>query len=216
MWRTRWSGPQGQRGVSLAMPPVLLVLHQIGARPARTQMQKVARLTREHWQGRRDSDDAFHTCEQKIPIVTTTLELLREQGPHGKIFWRFNRRHLKTLWDAIGNPRMDAALERRREQQQARQEAHQAEQKRLAAQQAAEHEARRPVCTVCGAKFPDDRWKIVQRYPRPSHGWRPQLCESCEAAALQEEAEKERQEAAVRAQAEAEANEPRGLFGRRR
>ncbi|PJN06054.1 hypothetical protein CG723_41375 [Streptomyces sp. CB01635] len=173
MWHTRWSAPQVQRNVSPAMPPVLLVFHQIGARPARTQMQKVARLTREHWQGRWDSDGAFHTYEQKIPLVATTLELLREQGPHGKIFWRFNRRHLQTLWDAIGTPRLDAALERRREQAQAWHEAHQAEQKRLAAQQAAEHEARRPVCTVCGAKFPDDRWEIVQRYPRPSNEWRP-------------------------------------------
>lgn len=34
--------PQAQRKFSLAMPPVLLVFHQIGARPARTQMQKVA------------------------------------------------------------------------------------------------------------------------------------------------------------------------------
>ncbi|RFC75187.1 hypothetical protein [Streptomyces sp. AcE210] len=148
--------------------------------------------------------------------MATTLELLREQGPHGKIFLRFNRRHLQTLWDAIGNPRMDAALGRRREMQQARQEAHQAERKRLAAQQAAEHEVRRPVCTVCGAKFPDDRWKIVQRYPRPGNGWRPHLCQSCKAAALQEEAEKERQEAKAHARVEAEANKPRGLFGRRR
>ncbi|MFE6901166.1 hypothetical protein ACFVFJ_30550 [Streptomyces sp. NPDC057717] len=31
--------PQAQRNVSLAVPPVLLVFHQIGARPARTQMQ---------------------------------------------------------------------------------------------------------------------------------------------------------------------------------
>ncbi|MFA3843646.1 hypothetical protein [Streptomyces aureus] len=207
--------PQAQRNVSLAVPPVLLVFHQIGARPARTQMQKVALFARERWRGRWDSDGAFHTYEQKILIVATTLELLCEQGPHGKIFWRFNRRYLQTLWDVIGNPRMDAALERRREEQQARQEVHQAERNRLAAQQAAEHEARRPVCTVCGAKFPDDRWKIVQRYPRPSNGWRPHLCEFSEAAALQEEAERERQGAAAHARAEAEANKPRGLFGRR-
>ncbi|MGW6753790.1 hypothetical protein [Streptomyces sp. NPDC055006] len=148
--------------------------------------------------------------------MATTLELLREQGSHGKIFWRFNRRYLQTLWGLIGNPRMDAALERRREKQQARQEVHQAERKRLAAQQAAEHEARCPVCTVCtvcGAKFPDDRWKIVQGSPRSSNGWRPHLCEFCEVAALQEEAERERQGAAAHAQAEA--NKPRGLFGRR-
>ncbi|WP_329583035.1 replication-relaxation family protein [Streptomyces sp. NBC_01361] len=104
MWRTRWSAPHAQRNVSPAMPPVLLVFHQIGARPARTQMQKVARLTREHWQSRWDSDDAFHTYEQKIPIVATTLELLRTRGPHGKIFWRFNRRHLETLWDRSATP----------------------------------------------------------------------------------------------------------------
>ncbi|MFI7298917.1 hypothetical protein [Streptomyces sp. NPDC050121] len=53
----------------------------------------------------------------------------------------------QNLWDAIDNPAGDAAIARRAEDTRHRQA------------QAAESEARRPVCTGCGTKFTDDRWK---------------------------------------------------------
>jgi transposase-like protein len=34
--------------------------------------------------------------------------------------------------------------------------------RRAAQKQAAEREARRPVCTGCGAKFTDERWEATQ------------------------------------------------------
>jgi hypothetical protein len=47
--------------------------------------------------------------------------------------------------------------------------------RRAAQKQVAEREARRPVCTGCGAKFTDERWRAVERVgwgtaqePRPS------------------------------------------------
>ncbi|WP_431040421.1 hypothetical protein [Streptomyces sp. P9-1] len=54
-----------------------------------------------------------------------------------------------------------------------------------AAKQAAEREARRPVCTGCGAKFTDARWEAVQ-----PNDWGaakdsdPHLCDDCKAGAV--------------------------------
>ncbi|MEU9546762.1 replication-relaxation family protein [Streptomyces mirabilis] len=192
MWSTRWSAPGG-RGYERVHPPVLLVFHQVGKRSAKSQMGHVADLTRPHWQGRWDGEDGFHSYDGRIPIVATTLELLREHGPAGPAFWRFGRDHREPLLDAIGNPRRDAALARRR--QAAREN-----QQRREAQEAAAREARRPVCPDCGNRFSDDRWTAVDLrdwgQPRESH---PHLCEDCQnqavAARRQAEAdERERQE----------------------
>ncbi|MGW4995741.1 replication-relaxation family protein [Streptomyces mirabilis] len=192
MWRTRWSAPQVQ-GRERVHPPVLLVFHQVGKRSAKSQMGHVADLTRPHWQGRWDREDGFHSYDGRIPIVATTLELLREHGPAGPAFWRFGRDHREPLLDAIGNPRRDTALARRRR-------AARDHQQRREAREAAEREARRPVCADCGNTFSDDRWTAVDLrdwgQPRESH---PHLCEDCQSRAVvarrQAEAdERERQE----------------------
>ncbi|MFF4829927.1 hypothetical protein ACFY20_45180, partial [Streptomyces sp. NPDC001312] len=122
---------------------------------------------------------------RSIPIVATTLDLLREHGPAGPAFWRFGRDHREPLLDAIGNPRRDAYLARRR--QAAREE-----QRRHEEQEAAQREARRPVCEDCGHKFTDDRWKAVDSrdwsLPRESH---PRLCEDCQSRAVAAEQQAE-------------------------
>jgi hypothetical protein len=102
-------------------------------------MAKVADLTRVHWQGKWDSEDGFHSYDGCIPVVATTLELLREHGPAGPAFWRFGRKERQPLLDAIGNPRRDAALARRRQ-------AVREEQRRRTEREAAARDARRPVC----------------------------------------------------------------------
>lgn len=192
MWRTRWSAPPSE-DYERVHPPVLLVFHQVGKRSAKSQMQKVAELTRDHWQGSWYSQESFHSYDGCIPIVATTLELLREHGPAGPAFWRFGRDHREPLLDAIGNPRRDAYLARRlqaaREEQRQRRE-----------REAAQREARRPVCTDCGRQFTDDRWEAVG-YTRDwsKHQAHPHLCEDCQgravAAEQQAEAdERERQE----------------------
>ncbi|MFB7325556.1 hypothetical protein [Streptomyces sp. NPDC056190] len=122
-----------------------------------------------------------------------------EHGPAGPAFWRFGRTERQPLLDAIGNPRRDAYLARRR--QAAREQ-----ERRRAKQEAARRETRRPVCGNCGQKFTDHRWKAVNRsdwsQPRPSH---PDLCEDCQsrAVAAQQQAEageRERQEQELRLQ----------------
>ncbi|WP_434482052.1 hypothetical protein [Streptomyces sp. NBC_01340] len=113
MWRTRWSAPDPRWG-DASHPPVLLVVHKVGKRSALKQMERVAALTREHWQGRW-AEGGFRIYEEKMPIVATTLELLREHGPAGPAFWRFGREDRHNLWDAMGNPHREAALARRAE-----------------------------------------------------------------------------------------------------
>jgi hypothetical protein len=204
LWRTRWSAPATDE-YERVHPPVLLVFHQAGQRSAKNQMARVADLTRHHWQGIWHREGGYHSYDHRIPIVATTLELLREHGPAGPAFWRFGRDHRQPLLDAIGNARRDAYLARRR--QAARQE-----QRRREEREAAQREAQRPVCADCGQKFTDDRWEAIGY----THGWgkhesHPHLCENCQdqavAAEQQAEAdERERQEQErLRQQAEEQA-----------
>ncbi|MFE4630833.1 hypothetical protein [Streptomyces mirabilis] len=123
-----------------------------------------------------------------MPIVATTLELLREHGPAGPAFWRFGREGYQNVWDAIGNPRRDAALARRAEDARRSQE-----------QEAAEREAQRPVCGGCGTTFTDDRWKASTTVDWGREDSHPHLCGDCKARALEaerqaEQGERDRQE----------------------
>ncbi|MFE9679539.1 replication-relaxation family protein [Streptomyces sp. NPDC006259] len=204
MWRTRWSAPDPRWG-DASHPPVLLVFHQVGKRSALTQMKRVADLTREHWQGQW-AEGGFRIYNGKMPIVATTLELLREHGPAGPVFWRFGREDRQNLFDAIGNPRRDAGLARRAEDARRRQ-----------AQEAAEREAQRPVCADCGTTFTDDRWKASTAVEWDRGDSHPHLCDDCKARALEaewkaEQAERERQE--QEHQEEAQASKAGGWLGR--
>ncbi|WP_078492065.1 replication-relaxation family protein [Streptomyces yerevanensis] len=207
MWRTRWSAPDPRWG-DASHPPVLLVFNQTGKRSAPQQMERVAELTREHWQGDWNSWGGFHSYDGKMPIVATTLERLREHGPAGPAFRRFGREDDQNLWDAIGNPRRDAALARRAEDARRRQ-----------AQEAAEREARRPVCEDCGQKFTDDRWKASIRVDWGRGDSHPHLCDGCKARALEaerqeEQAERERQEQERQEAEAAQAPKDGGWLGR--
>lgn len=138
-------------------------------------------------------EGGYHSYDRSIPIVATTLQELREHGPAGPAFWRFSREDRQPLLDAIGNARRDAYLTRRRQ-------AARGEQRRRKEREAAQREARRPVCADCGQKFTDDRWGAIGYTPdwstRESH---PHLCKDCQDRALAAEAqaeadERERQE----------------------
>uniref|UniRef100_UPI002F90C7EE hypothetical protein n=1 Tax=Streptomyces longwoodensis TaxID=68231 RepID=UPI002F90C7EE len=97
-------------------------------------------------------EGGYHSYDRSIPIVATTLQELREHGPAGPAFWRFGREDRQPLLGAIGNARRDAYLTRRRQ-------AARAEQRRRKEREAAQREARRPVCADYGQKFTDDRWE---------------------------------------------------------
>lgn len=116
--RPGWSAPVPAAKTAAARE--LLVIHRIGACPARGQMENVAELTRQHWKGTWDGEGQFHSYDGQIPILATTLELLREHSRAGPAFWRFGRDHRQSLVYAIGNPCMETAIARWRRRGQAR------------------------------------------------------------------------------------------------
>jgi hypothetical protein len=203
MWRTRWSAPDPQWG-DATHPPVLLVFNQVGKRTALKQMERVAELTREHCQGQW-AEGGFRIYNGKMPIVATTLDLLREHGPAGPAFRRFGRENYQNLWDAIGNPRRDAALARRAEDARRRLE-----------QKAAEREAQRPVCADCGTKFTDDRWKASTTVDWGRGDSHPHLCDDCKTRALEAErqAEQDERDRQEQERQEAQASQAGGWLGR--
>ncbi|MGW1185679.1 replication-relaxation family protein [Streptomyces drozdowiczii] len=179
MWRTRWTTPPWS-GLENPYPPVLFVFNQLGARNPERTPARLAGLTRHLWAGDKDYEADFHHYDKKIPVITTTLADLRDHGPHGQVFRRFGRPGPQTLFDAIGNPRRQAALERHWAQQRAREHEAQERECQKAEQRATEREAQRPACARCGSMFTDERWSAAQATdwgtPADSH---PTLCDRC-------------------------------------
>ncbi|MFI1377620.1 replication-relaxation family protein [Streptomyces longwoodensis] len=182
MWRTRWTVPEGRYG-DVPHPPVLLVFNRLGERNPNLTVPRLQELTRHLWQGER-LPVGHHLYDRKIPIIAVGLNQLREHGPAGPVFARFGRSGPQPLLEAIGNPRLEAANAREAEEAKARAAAYKAELRRAArehdAKKAAEREARRPVCSGCGARFTDARWEAVQPKDwgatKDSH---PHLCGTC-------------------------------------
>ena len=166
MWRQKWSAPEARWGEP-PHPPVLLVFNQVGPRSAKATMQQVADRTRQHWQGERHKDHT--TYDDRIPIVATTLDLLREHGPAGPAFWRFGRPGLQPLDDAVGNPRKDAADARRWAADERRAEQYRAE-------QAAEREARRPGVPTAAPSSPTRGGPSPKRTPGASRSTATRSC----------------------------------------
>ncbi|MET9294847.1 hypothetical protein [Streptomyces sp. NPDC003077] len=181
MWRTRWWAPDA-RHADAPHPPLLLVFNRLGPRNPHTVSAQLAELTQRQWKG--TAHDGFHLYDGKLPIVVTSMELLKKHGPAGAVFRRFGRPHNQPLREAIGNPRRDAHDARRRAEDEARQREHQEQLRRAAAQQRAEREVRRPVCTGCGTRFTDERWKAAESHPRQVGRWHPTLCGACEERAV--------------------------------
>ncbi|MFC8536803.1 hypothetical protein ACFUJY_23190 [Streptomyces sp. NPDC057249] len=161
------------------------MFNPLGARNPERTIARLAALTRHLWAGTKDYEEDFHHYDKKIPVITTTLADLREYGPHGQVFRRFGRPGPQTLFDAIGNPRRQAALERHWAQQRARERAAQERERQETEQRAAEREAQRPARARCGTKFTDERWKTTQATdwgtPADTH---PTLCDRCKRRAL--------------------------------
>jgi hypothetical protein len=96
----------------------------------------------------------------KLPIVVTSMKQLKEHGPAGAVFRRFGRPHNQTLLEAIGNQRHEAHDARQRAEYAARERERKEELRRVAAQEKAEREARRPVCADCDTRFSDERGRL--------------------------------------------------------
>ncbi|MEU9108872.1 replication-relaxation family protein [Streptomyces xanthophaeus] len=182
MWRTRWTAPESWSG-DRSYPPVLLVFNREGQRNPKHTIPRLAELTRHLWEGERQRG-GHHEYDGRIPIIAVGLSNLREHGPHGRVFCRFGRDQPQSLWEAVGNPRREAAEARAQDETRRAQENYQAQLRRVAAEQAvrkaAEREARRPVCAGCGARFTDERWEAAGATdwdgPADTH---PTLCDGC-------------------------------------
>ncbi|WP_354645386.1 hypothetical protein [Kitasatospora camelliae] len=147
-----------------------------------------------------DSEDTWHAPvyptyydtatardhHRALPVVATTLPLLRACGADAAIWRRFGRLGWHTLDAALDNPDGDRLLEAERAA---------AEQARWAKAEA-EHERRRPACRRCGARFSDERWAEKEK------AWNDDgLCADCRQA----DADQQTRQEAEREQAAAEA-----------
>ncbi|WP_437112177.1 replication-relaxation family protein [Streptomyces sp. enrichment culture] len=153
---------------------------------------------------------------QAVPVVVTELERITVDpaGAAGKVWRRLGREEWQTLGEALDNPDGDRLYAVQWEQARRRKEE----------REAAEREARRPVCTSCGAKFTDDRWEAVRGRGASWGSDRDSVCGSCaDAASARAEAERLARRQAEEAVARVAAEPPaaarsRGVFriGRRR
>lgn len=203
MWRTRWAPSQPQARFAAPHPPLLFVFNPFGARNPNRTAATLADLTSWHWSGQPSWEGDYHDYSDKIPLLVTTLDLLRAHGPAGEVFQRFGRPAPQTLQDALGNPRKEAAERAQAERAQA--ERRRAESERQRAQERAaaekerakaERELRRPKCATCGRLFGDDRWEAIRA--TDASGWatqpdsHPHLCAPCKQDAIAEEADRAR------------------------
>lgn len=145
-----------------------------------------------------------------VPVVVTELERITADpaGAAGKVWRRLGRDEWQTLPEALDNPNGDRLYAVQWEQAR----------RRRAEREAAEREARRPVCSSCGAKFTDDRWDEARGRGAPWGNDSDGLCGPCaDAASARAEAERHArrrtEEAAARAAAEPAAAKSRSVFG---
>ena len=205
--------PTGREG----LPPVALVLEagrkrnrRPGAPPLTPEQRKEKakadheRLLNHIRQIEAASEPAWHapthrreeTCardyHRALPVVATTMPLLRKFGAGGPIWWRFGGEEWTTLAKALDNPDGD----RLREQEQEAVQRARAEQE--VERERAQRERRRPACTRCKTAFSDERWTEQER----ADTWDDDgLCAGCR----QDVAEQRAREAAERERVAAEA-----------
>lgn len=148
---------------------------------------------------------------QAVPVVVTELERITAApaGAAGAVWRRLGRDEWQSLPEALDNPDGDHLYAAQWKEARDRQ----------AEQQAAEREAKRPVCTRCGAKLTDARWQQVRQSSWPGK-W-DDLCEPCaKESVARAEAERLAQRqvedvAAAGTAAAAETSKAWGLFKRR-
>ncbi|WP_229925187.1 replication-relaxation family protein [Streptomyces sulfonofaciens] len=192
--------------------PVAFVFTGKTAAQRESRMRRLEQAARGYFAGTRHRGEGFTAVDyhQAVPVVVTELERITADpaGAAGKAWRRLGRDEWQTLTEALNNP--DGERLYRVELREAR--------RRQAEREAAHREAQRPVCTRCGNKFTDDRWRETKGSSWPGE-W-DRLCGPCaKEAADRAEAERvarrEAEESAAREAAEAEAKKNRGLFRRR-
>ncbi|MGP3978937.1 replication-relaxation family protein [Streptomyces sp. 8N114] len=211
LWR-RFYPPTGREGT----PPLAFVFADTTPAKVANTVKVLEEAGRRHWCGTRYDPGGVwegvtaRDYSQAVPVIVTTLEELREHGAHAAVWRRLGRNGKQTLNAALDNPDGDALFHRQAEAARAK-----AERRR-----AAEREARRPVCTRCGAKFTDERWEQTTTRPRSWKAGDLTICGTCHADdAARKKAADHSREATPAPQPEPEHDqEPgrlRGLFRRR-
>ncbi|MCZ4126185.1 hypothetical protein O3X23_43660, partial [Streptomyces sp. H39-S7] len=145
-------------------PPLAFVFSGAGPRALHNRIQELAVLTRKHWAAddrRFDDDDGYLDFTDKVPLVVTTLDRLREHGPHGPAWRRVAQERgaeFEPLLTALTDTRTKAAYQQRADKRraaaEARWKAEQAAQQakhaqRLQRWQAEEDAERAPVVPQC-------------------------------------------------------------------
>ncbi|MFD8085351.1 hypothetical protein ACFV4F_27045 [Kitasatospora sp. NPDC059722] len=111
-WRRAYPGH-----ARAGFPPVALVVTDAGPLALANRQQAVADLSADCWRGRwrrevRDyNDDGWRECDDAVPVVATTLELLAGHGLLGPVWWRFGRSGQHSLIEALENPNNRAAYD---------------------------------------------------------------------------------------------------------
>ncbi|MFM9584169.1 replication-relaxation family protein [Streptomyces caniscabiei] len=203
--------PTGREGYV----PVAFVFTGKTAAQRESRMQRLEQAARAYFAGApypgRGAGITAVDYHQAVPVVVTELERITADpaGAAGKVWRRLGRDEWQSLPEALDNPDGDRLYAA--QWKEARD--------RRAEQEAAEREAKRPVCTRCGAKFTDVRWQQVRQSSWPGK-W-DDLCEPCAKESVAR-AEAERvalrqveDVAAAGGAVAAETSKARGLFRRR-
>ncbi len=201
LWR-RVYPPTGREG----LVPVAFVFADTTEAKVSNTVAVLEEAGRHYWAPRRY--DTYHRgitardYGQAVPVLVTTLEQLQEHGADAAVWRRLGREGEQTLTAALDNPdghvlyrrqaaRADAAEKQRRD---------------------AEREARRPVCTRCGAKYTDERWEETSMRRRRWEAGDLSVCAACHA----DDVAREQASAEAAAQPEPDLDdgpEPGGLRG---
>lgn len=213
LWSTRWDD-SGRGGY----PPVAIVFtRRVNPQVLHRRISEVARLSSPYWQGTwhtgpyptaSGEPDGWRTYDFTVPVLTTTLDQLAADGPHGPVWWRFGHSAHEAFTAALDNPDDHRAYSRRDEQRRAARQA--AEQARIAAEEARwkreQHRRRAAMwpCPACGTDVHPDDYDGGQ-----DDGLVPGAhCPSCRSE--RERRDRERAEAEAEWERERRAN---GLFG---
>ncbi|MFV0131632.1 hypothetical protein ACLGI4_28735 [Streptomyces sp. HMX112] len=197
--------------------PVAFVFTGKTAAQRESRMRRLEQAARRYFTGEqypgRDADITAADYHQVVPVVVTELERITTDpaGAAGAVWRRPGRKEWQTLTEALDNPDGDRLYAVQWEQAR----------RRKAEREAAEREARRPLCTSCGAKFTDERWEYLLGRGRSWGNRTDELCGQCldehfACLEAEQDARRRREEAAASAAAEPPETRSRGVFGIRR
>ncbi|MCA1221399.1 replication-relaxation family protein [Streptomyces sp. 8L] len=125
MWATQWPAP----GLA-SHPPLALVFAEDASDSAlQRRVNAIREASRDHWtapwtsyEGRRPDareDDGWREYKDVVPVITTTLTLLREHGPHGPVWTRFGRSRPHPLLNALTHHNTETDFHDREERRRA-------------------------------------------------------------------------------------------------